>query len=235
MNVQPGDPLREPSREPPDEPTAPEIAYRRYRDGLLANDRGQCRVTFEQWLDSDAELRGLYEDVVQRSLYEVGDLWERGHISVATEHLATATTESLLNLVYPRLFAQPRLGTSAVVACVANEYHQIGGKIVADIFELHGWRGYFLGANTPVRDVKALIEERRPDVVALSVTVAFSLDTLISAAAEIRAAFPDLPILVGGQAFRWGGRELAERVPGVRCLTSLGELEDWIEGDRHHA
>jgi hypothetical protein len=27
---------------------------------------------------------------------------------------------------------------------VANEYHQIGGKMVADIFELNGWRGYFV-------------------------------------------------------------------------------------------
>ena len=203
-------------------------------DALLANDRHQCRVIFEQWLASDTELRTLYEDLVRRSLYKVGDLWERGQISVATEHLATAITESLLNLAYPRLFASPRLGKSAIVACVANEYHQIGGKMIADLFELNGWRGYFLGANTPVRDVKALVEEKRPDVVALSVAVAFSLDTLVSAAAEIRSAFPDVPILVGGQAFRWGGRQRVERLSGVRCLTSLSELEAWIkDGERH--
>ena len=216
------------------QPFAFEEDYRRYLDGLLANDRQQCRVSFEQWLESHAELRTLYEDLVQRSLYEVGDLWERGRISVATEHLATAITESLLNLAYPRLFASPRLGKSAIVACVANEYHQIGGKMVADLFELNGWRGYFLGANTPVRDVKALIAEKQPDVVALSVAVAFSLDTLINAAAEIRAAFPDIPILVGGQAFRWGGRELVARLPGVRCLLSLGELETWIKDGKNH-
>ena len=216
------------------QPFAFEEDYRRYLDGLLANDRQQCRVSFEQWLKSHADLRTLYEDLVQRSLYEVGDLWERGQISVATEHLATAITESLLNLAYPRLFASPRLGKSAIVACVANEYHQIGGKMVADLFELNGWRGYFLGANTPVRDVKVLIAEKQPDVVALSVAVAFSLDTLINAAAEIRAAFPDIPILVGGQAFRWGGRELVARLPGVRCLLSLGELEAWIKDGKNH-
>ena len=210
-----------------------DAAYRRYLDGLLANDRQQCRLSFEQWLESDPGLRSLYEDLVRRSLYEVGDLWEHGRISVATEHLATAITESLLNLAYPRLFAQPRIGKSAVVACVANEYHQIGGKMVADLFELNGWRGYFLGANTPVRDVKELIAEKRPDVVALSVAVAFNLDTLVTVAAEIRAAFPELPILVGGQAFRWGGRERVERLSGVRFLASLGELEAWIKDHSH--
>jgi methanogenic corrinoid protein MtbC1 len=210
-------------------PFASEETYRSYLDGLLTNDRQQCRASFEQWLESDAGLRSLYEDLVRRSLYEVGDLWERGRISVATEHLATAINESLLNLAYPRLFARPRVGKSAVVACVADEYHQIGGKMVADVFELHGWRGYFLGANTRVHDVKTLIADKRPDVVALSVAVVFGLGSLVSAAADIRAAFPDVPILVGGQAFRWGGRERVERLPGVRCLASLRELEAWIE------
>ena len=219
---------------PPPPPFAYEEAYRRYLEGLLTNNRQQCRVCFEQWLAATPELRTLYEDLVRRSLYEVGDLWERGRISVATEHLATAISEGLLNLTYPRLFARPRLGKSAVVTCVANEYHQIGGKMVADLFELNGWRGYFLGANTPVRDVQALIAEKQPDVVALSVASAFSLDALISGAGEIRAAFPKVPILVGGQAFRWGGRERVERLPGVRCLLSLSELETWIEEDEKH-
>jgi hypothetical protein len=43
-----------------------------------------------------------------------------------------------------------------------------------------------------------------------------------------------VPILVGGQAFRWGGRERIERLPGVLCLTSLSELEAWIRDGEDH-
>jgi methanogenic corrinoid protein MtbC1 len=206
----------------------PEEVYRAYVSALLAHDHRACRARFLQWLEADAGLRSTYEDLVRRSLYEVGDLWERGVISVATEHLATAISESLLNLTYPRLFSRPRVGKSAVITCAPNEYHQIGGKMVADLFELNGWRGYFLGANAPVGDVIQLIAEKRPEAVALSGATSFSLAKVIGAAADIRAAFPDVAILVGGQAFRWGGRERVERLPGVRCLTSLGELEAWI-------
>jgi methanogenic corrinoid protein MtbC1 len=156
-------------------------------------------------------------------------------VSVATEHLATAITESLLNLVYPRLFSQPRLGKTAVVTCTANEYHQLGGKMVADIFELNGWRGYFLGANTPPRDLLDLIRDKQPDAVALSLTVYFNLETLLQTAAAIRAEFPAVPILVGGQAFRFGGRERAEQIAGVRCLASLAELESWMKSLTPHA
>ena len=213
----------------------PEAAYPRYLDALLAGDRQQCRAVFESWLAAGTELRVIYQELVQRSLYEVGARWEQGRVSVATEHLATAITESLLNLVYPRLFSQPRLGKTAVVTCTANEYHQLGGKMVADIFELNGWRGYFLGANTPPRDLLDLIRDKQPDAVALSLTVYFNLETLLQTAAAIRAEFPAVPILVGGQAFRFGGRERAEQIAGVRCLASLAELESWMKSLTPHA
>ncbi len=213
----------------------PEQTYADYLTALLAGDRQVCRATFEYWLSKDIELRLIYQDLVQRSLYDVGALWERGHVSVATEHLATAMTESLLNLAYPRLFARPRLGKSAVVSCTANEYHQLGSKMVADVFELHGWRGYFLGASTSTRILLDLIRDKRPDAVALSLTVYFNLEAMLETAAAVRAEFPLVPILAGGQAFRWGGRERVERIPGTRCLSSLGELESWITAASRHA
>jgi methanogenic corrinoid protein MtbC1 len=207
--------------------------YRRYLAALLCGNRADARICFEQWLAATPDLRTLYEDLVMRALYEVGELWEHGEISVATEHLATAISESLLNLTYPRLFTRPRVNRSAVIACVANEYHQIGGKMVADLFELHGWRGYFLGANTPLADAHSLIAEKQPDVVALSVASSLNLPRLIAAAIELRHAFPSVPILTGGQAFRWGGRAEVERLPAVRCLGGLGELETWIREHTH--
>jgi methanogenic corrinoid protein MtbC1 len=121
-----------------------------------------------------------------------------------------------------------------VVAATANEHHQLGAKMVADLFELNGWRGYFLGANTPQRDLLDLIQEKHPDVVALSLTLYFNLDSLLQTAAAIGAEFPGMPILVGGQAFRWGGRARAESLPGVHCLASLGELEAWMKDSGSH-
>jgi methanogenic corrinoid protein MtbC1 len=217
--------------------TAParEDTYAPYLEALLAGDGKKCRMIFASWLAAGIELRVLYQDLVQRSLYDVGALWEQGRVSVATEHLATAITESLLNLVYPTLFDRPRVGKTVIVSCAANEYHQIGGKLVADLFELHGWNGYFLGANLPQGDLLELIREKRPDAVALSLAVTFNLESLLQTAAAVRAEFPPLSILVGGQAFRFGGRERAERIAGVCCLGSLDELESWIATGTDHA
>jgi methanogenic corrinoid protein MtbC1 len=212
-----------------------EAVYTSFVEALLAGDRGRARELFETWLATGADLRNLYENLVQRALYEIGERWERGLVSVATEHLATLITESLLNLIYPRLFSLPRGDQSAVVACVASEFHQIGGKMVADFFELNGWRGYFMGANTPARNLLNFIQEKRLDVVALSLTVYSGLDVLLGLVGEIRSQFPSVPILVGGQAFRLGGRERAEAIADVRYLPSLASLEVWLKAYPHHA
>ncbi len=216
-------------------PFPDEAAYQQYLCALLAGDRRACRKAFESWLDTGVSLRALYQDLVRRSLYDVGFLWERGQVSVATEHLATAITDSLLTLAYPRLFSQPHNGRSAVVTCVANEYHQIGGKMVADLFDLNGWRGYFLGANMPMQDLLDLIRAKRPDAVAMSLTVYFSLDALVESVHAVRQEFPTTPILVGGQAFLWGGRERVEGIAGVHYLGSLTELETWMKSPENYA
>ncbi len=202
--------------------------YQRYLASLLAADAVACRAIAQAWLDAAVPLPTLYEDLIQRALYDIGLLWERGRISVADEHLASAISEGVMALAYPHLFALPRGKHSALITCAANEHHQIGAKMVADLFEMRGWRGFFLGANAPYRDVLDLIAAKRPDVACLSLTVYFNLDKFIELAESIRNAFPDLPILAGGQALRVGGRERVERIAGVRCLGSLAELDAWI-------
>lgn len=202
-----------------------EDAYRNYLKALLEGERASCRSTVYDVLERKRAIRELYEDVFRRSLYEVGELWERGRISVADEHLATAMTESLLTRVYPYLFEVPRAEHCAVVSCIANEHHQIGGKMVADTFEMHGWDSYFLGANTPLSELLDMVEKKQPDVVALSVTIYSGMTTLIASVEALRKQFAGLEIWVGGQAFSWGGKKLLDTYPDVSLIDSLSDLE----------
>lgn len=214
--------------------TGPEIPrdYPRYVEALIAGDRRICHDILKSLIESNLDLRSIYDGFIRRSLYEIGDLWMGGWVSVATEHLATAITESLLGLVYPRLFQQRRNGRIAVVSCGPRETHRIGAKMVADMFELNGWRGYYLGADVPTLDLVSLVGEKKPEVVTLSLAMSAHLEPLLETAKAVRQRFPDLPILVGGQGFHPPGRERAEQISGVRFLGSLAELESWMQGPR---
>ena len=60
--------------------------------------------------------------------------------------------------------------TLVVVASVEDELHQVGGKMVADVFEMHGWDSFYLGSNTPISEMVRFAKERCPDAVGLSLT-----------------------------------------------------------------
>jgi MerR family transcriptional regulator, light-induced transcriptional regulator len=207
-----------------------EVLYQNYLNALLAGRRKECRDMVRQLLGDTIEIKDLYTDLFQRSLYDVGELWETNRITVASEHLATSITESLLNLAYPVIFGTRRTGKKAVIACSANEFHQVGGKMVADIFELHGWDGHFLGANTPPHEMARFIHDLSPDVVGFSLALLSNIDLLKQGIEVVRADFPYLDLLVGGQAFRWGGLETLRHYSGTEYIGSLDGLEKWING-----
>ncbi len=206
--------------------------YQEYLIRLLKGDRQACARTVQDLLDQGIDIKLLYADLFQKSLYEVGRMWELNRISVAREHLVTAITEGLLNLVYPRLFERTgsdvQKNKKVIISCAANEFHQVGGKMVADIFELNGWDSHFLGANTPVGQMLAHIQNEAPDLVGLSVSVYFNMPALKTGIETIRANFKDLDILVGGQAFNWGGTDMVKQYNSTLYIPSLDELQSLI-------
>jgi methanogenic corrinoid protein MtbC1 len=149
-------------------------------------------------------------------------------ISVATEHLATTITLSMMALVHPTtLLNSPRNGKRAVVTCVGSELHQLGAQMVSDTFEFLGWDSFFLGGNTPVESLLELLGEKHPEVLCLSVSLSRHIARFKETVKKTRSRFPGLEILAGGQAFGQGGAEV-NGDPQVRYLRSLDELEAWI-------
>jgi methanogenic corrinoid protein MtbC1 len=199
-----------------------EIICPRFHSALLAGDRVRCVDEVLGLLEQKMAPETLYTDVFQRSLYRIGELWEQNKISVATEHLATAVTEHLLSVVYPRILEnRAPNGKKMVISCAVNEYHQVGARMVADIMEGLGWDVWFLGANTPVNDLLALIQEKQPDVLGLSVSIYFNMTSLVRTVDMVRSHYPGLDIIVGGQAFRRVGTETVKGLEKTILVPSL--------------
>lgn len=134
--------------------------YAEYLAALLAGDRRRCSQLMLGLLAGGLPVRACYSGLIERSLYDVGALWERNRISVATEHMATAITEGLLNLALPYVLGAAPVGRTAVVAAVSPELHQVGARIVADVFEMSGWDSLFVGSNAPPEELLRLVSER---------------------------------------------------------------------------
>jgi methanogenic corrinoid protein MtbC1 len=202
--------------------------YSNYFNNLIKGDKNACVAVFNEVMHKNVPVEKIYTQLFQRSLYQVGEYWEMNKISVATEHMATAITENLMIRLQPQLFSTERTGKKAVIACVANEYHQVGAKMVADIFEMNGWDGYFIGANTPLAELIRFLESKNPDLIGLSLSIYSNQPELKNAVAKIRQRFPDMPVMVGGQAFRWGGTEIIREFSNVDYLSGIEDLRKFI-------
>jgi methanogenic corrinoid protein MtbC1 len=202
--------------------------FEQYVQALIEGERGYCVKVVNDLLEQNVPIKRIYTGLFTRSLYQVGLLWESNIISVAREHLATSITESLFSLVYDRLFSVKKQssGKKAVVCCSANEYHQIGGKIVADMFELNGVDSFFLGANTPTSDLLDMVDAEKPDYLAVSVAMKDNLGNFKNIIDRVEEQKTGIDIIAGGQAF---SHLSSFKVPQNVKVLDINGLEEYIE------
>lgn len=195
---------------------------------LLAGDHKASSKLVNDLIAAKIPLTEICENLLKPAMYRIGELWEENKISVATEHLASAIMESLLNEIYLSLNVSGKSERKVIVTCLENEHHQIGARMVSDLFEVKGWNVFFLGANTPTKDLLKSIHAIRPNLVCISLSIYYHIPTLQSTLEDIRDQFPDLSVLTGGQAFTRGGRESISHYENVQYLRDLPSLENYL-------
>jgi methanogenic corrinoid protein MtbC1 len=174
-----------------------------YLQALRRGDAAAAGRLIHAALDSQITIGDLYIHVFQPVLYEVGRLWETNELSVADEHFCTAATQNIMAQLYPRVFVAPTNGRRMIGACISGEHHEIGIRMVCDFFQMNGWETFYLGARMPVDSLLRMVDERRPELLALSATLQAHVDDMARTIAALRGhCGRSCPrVLVGGQPF----------------------------------
>ncbi|HTJ08828.1 MAG TPA: cobalamin-dependent protein [Candidatus Binataceae bacterium] len=175
----------------------------RYVDFLLRGQRQAALELVQDAIRAGMGIRDIWLRVFQDSQYEVGRLWQSNKISIAQEHYCTAATQMIMAHLYSHIFSAPRIGRVLVTACAPGEIHELGMRMVADLFEMEGWDTYHLGANLPAAALVAYVAQRKPDLLGLSATMTFHLAGVAAMVRELRANQDTrgVRIMVGGHAF----------------------------------
>jgi methanogenic corrinoid protein MtbC1 len=214
-------------------PRGTDLAVQRdaFLDALLHRDSGRARRAVEAALAGGAPVADVYLDVLQPALYAIGHEWAIGRITVAEEHYATAVTQQLLAELSARMRVPPHDGRLAIVTATPGELHALGGRVVADLLESDGWEVLLLGASTPAEDLAQLVDDERPDVVALSSTTAGVLPGVAVVLGRLRA-LPARPlIVVGGQLWT---AEAAEEAVALGADLVIRDVRQLVGVLREH-
>jgi methanogenic corrinoid protein MtbC1 len=134
-----------------------------------------------------------------------------------------------MNELFPEIMSMERKNKKIVISCVENEEHQVGGKMVADIFEKNSWDAHYLGANTPMDELLRFCELVKPDLICLSLSVYLNVQFLLKEIRGIREV-SNIPIIIGGQALIKVGVELSEKFKDVFYFENLESVEKYIKG-----
>lgn len=177
-------------------------ACRRYLAAAISGRREEAlKVVRESMSGQDSPL-DLYVDIFQSALYEVGHRWKTAGLTIAEEHLATTTTQHILNVLHEERQLAGSHRKTALVTGVVNERHVIGASIVANVLRDEGWDVRFMGTDLPHDAIVSAIQSSRASLVAISVTMSGCVEGARDLIAHIRqSSFTPPRIIVGGAAF----------------------------------
>jgi DNA-binding transcriptional MerR regulator len=177
---------------PRDEEIVSPGARNELADALARFDDGGAHDVFDALL-ARLSLDTLLRDVIVPYLHELGDGWERGDVSIAQEHFASA-------LLRGRLLGLARgwghgIGPVAVLACAPGEHHDLGLLAFGLALRARGWRIVYLGTDTPITSVADAARSCSPAAVVVS---AVDPRVFRRHAEELRHLARDTRLFVGG-------------------------------------
>ena len=174
-------------------------------------------------------------DVLAPAQHELGRLWERGVVTVAQEHMATAVTQATMCALRLRPVAGPRLDRRLVAATVPGDPHEVGLRIVTDLLQAGGWDTLYVGSGCPVSDVVDAVVTSGASLLLLGASMTAHLPALRDAVEQVRSdpRCDGVRVLAGGEPFRhvpglgeWAGADLVASCAREALATVAGLVEE---------
>jgi MerR family transcriptional regulator, light-induced transcriptional regulator len=180
---------------------------RAYGSALLTGDEVAADVAIRQAIDAGLSAAEIDDDVIAPALWLVGELWQRGEISVADEHIATEISLRVLALQHEaRRVRRVRPGHRVMLATPPGELHVVALRMLANLLREGGYDAVMVGADVPGAALAAAANRHDASVICLSTTMPGGADRLLVAIHDIQQRCP-------GVGFVIGGRGVTSRVP----------------------
>ncbi len=156
-------------------------------------------------------------------LRAAGLLWHEGKLTISSEHLISQTIRRLL--AETALSQKKRkLGPTAILGCLPNDFHDIGAMTAAEILRQNGWNTLYIGPNTDIELIRLACIKHQSKLVVLACVVEQPPEDMKDIIFDItKFLLPISSVVIGGMGANlyrdWLGKK------DIRIMNSHEELK----------
>ena len=174
-------------------------------------------------------LTEIFDDLVSSAMKRVGELWYKGELTVAQEHLATRAAFNALHKLRHTLPIPEMSGELAMTCGIEGDFHELPTHLAQITFENSGWEVMNFGANTPLYALADEILQHSPEAVCISGTIMNDIERLARDYKIFREQISKskVSVILGGIAF--ADERIRNRFPAELYAESFTEVAEFIE------
>jgi len=197
-------------------------------DALMRLETAEANKIFDEALAVYSP-EDVILQMIRTTLWEIGEGWARGEVSIGVEHFASHYLRQRL-LPWLTTGPPPYAVPPTVLACAPGEYHEGGLMILGALLRRRRWPVAYLGQSIPLEDLAKFVHSTAYQAI---VTVAMDEKTA-EALSEWPRWLPELSA-TGSPIFAFGGRvfnqrpEWREKVRGLFLGATLTEGVETLE------
>ena len=176
----------------------------RFTELLLQGEEKEAAALLIHAYMEGQSLVAMFDKTITKAMHEVGELWFRGTITIADEHLASRVVLSALQRLRSVVVPAEPTGMKAICCGIDGDLHELPVHLAEVILETEGWDARNLGPNTPLFSLREMVTQQRPQLVCISARSIADLDRATSEYAQLRKVTAKLgaSIVIGGEGFR---------------------------------
>ncbi len=177
--------------------------FTEYLEHLFGGKRCEARELIYNAHDRGIGAEKLLKSIIWPAMEQVEKLYREHHISRIVEQMATRINRMIADQIAALLARKPKTGQRMVICCGEGEIEELGAQITGDLFELHGWSVWFIGAGAPNDEVMTFAGKIRPDVLCIYGARPSSVPGIRKLIETVRSvgACSEMQILVTGGVF----------------------------------
>ena len=166
---------------------------------LIEGNLEDCSKIYENY-KKNFDSTEFLEKILKPVMYKIGEDWKSEKISIAAEHVASNTAQTLVKVI--RKQNSISATKKKILICVPiGEEHHLGCDVLETFLTKKGFKVYNLVASVPTQEILEFIDDNNPDVVFVSITLEDNLQSGERLVKKIKGKF-DVPVLVGGYALQ---------------------------------